>query len=66
MDINEEENSGYENFKETIAITGYGGSETTGECGILQIFGGIITNGARRTRGIKSRILMAKAAFKRT
>jgi hypothetical protein len=32
-------NSGNENIKETIHNTDYDRSKTTGECGILQLFG---------------------------
>jgi hypothetical protein len=32
-------NYGNENLQGTITITDYGRSETTGECGILQLFG---------------------------
>jgi hypothetical protein len=38
-------------------------SETTGECGIFQLLGRMITNDARGTHEIKSRIAVAKASF---
>ena len=56
------ENWGNENLKATIPNTDYDRSKTAGECGILSYFGSMITNDARCTQKIKSRIVMAKGA----
>jgi hypothetical protein len=52
-------------IKETIPITDYDRSETTGDVEYFNCLNSIITNNARCTREIKSRIAMAKAAFNR-
>jgi hypothetical protein len=44
-------------------VTNYDRSTTTGECGIFQLLLNTITNYARCTRKIKSRIVMVKAPF---
>jgi hypothetical protein len=51
------------NLKATIPITDYGRSETTGECGIFKDVGSFIMSNTRNSSDIKSKIVVAKAAF---
>lgn len=46
-----------------LCVCYYDRSNTNGKCGIIQLFGSVITNDARCTREIKSRNPMVKAAF---
>jgi hypothetical protein len=52
-----------DNLQATIPSTGYDRSRTDGECRIFELFGSTITSDARRTREIKSRTAMTKAAL---
>jgi cobyric acid synthase len=49
--------------RQTSPVQDYDRSKTIGKCGIFQLFGSMITDNARCTCEIKSRIAMAKPAF---
>ena len=59
--------TGNENVKGTFRIAHYDRSKTAGECGIFQLFWlhDTITNKARCTREVKSRIAIATSEFNR-
>jgi len=51
------------NLKAKILSADCDRSKTTGKCGVFQLFGSMITNDARYTHAMKSRIKIPRAAF---